>query len=231
MFYVPAINTSDTLHEIPLRRAAMNYLAHVFLARHSSAAMIGGLLGDFVKGSIHGYPAEIRAGIVLHRAIDRYTDAHHLVRSSCALMSVRRRRYAGIMVDVFFDHFLACHWHRYTQTPLSVFTHATYAELLARSAEFPQRLQHVLPHMTQHDWLGSYQEVEAIDAAINGISRRMRRANPLLGGAQEMLDNYASLQANFLQFFPDLLQFVQERCALGAGLEKSLRTTDACNTR
>ena len=84
--------------------------------------------------------------------------------------------------------------------------------------------------MTQHDWLGSYQEVEAIDAAINGISRRMRRANPLLGGAQEMLDNYASLQANFLHFFPDLLQFVQERCELDADLEKSLRTTDACNT-
>jgi acyl carrier protein phosphodiesterase len=187
----------------------MNYLAHVFLARHSSEAMIGGLLGDFVKGSIHGYPAEIRAGILLHRAIDRYTDTHNIVRASCALVSARRRRYAGIMVDVFFDHFLARHWPRFADVPLHVFTRATYAELLARSAEFPQRLQCILPHMAADDWLASYHDVQAIDAAINGISRRFRRANPLLGGAQEMLDNYASLQANFLQFFPELLRFVR----------------------
>lgn len=186
----------------------MNYLAHVFLARHSSEAMIGGLLGDFVKGSIDTYPAEIRAGILLHRAIDRYTDSHVMVRASCALMSTRRRRFAGIMVDVFFDHFLARHWHRYTDMPLPVFTRAAYGQLLARSAEFPPRLQRVLPHMAADDWLASYRDVEVIDAAINGISRRFRRANPLQGGAQEMLDNYAPLEENFLRFFPELMQFV-----------------------
>lgn len=170
--------------------------------------MIGGLLGDFVKGSIDAYPAEIHAGILLHRAIDRYTDVHAMVRASCALVSTRRRRFAGIMVDVFFDHFLARHWHRYTDMSLPVFTRATYRQLLARSAEFPPRLQCVLPYMAAHDWLASYHDVQAIDAAINGISRRFRRANPLLGGAQEMLDNYAPLQENFLRFFPELMQFV-----------------------
>jgi acyl carrier protein phosphodiesterase len=203
----------------------MNYLAHVFLARHSSEAMIGGLLGDFVKGSIHAYPAQIRAGILLHRAIDRYTDAHCVVRASCALVSARRRRFAGIMVDVFFDHFLARHWQRFADTPLPVFTQAAYSGLLARSGEFPQRLQRVLPQMAAHDWLGSYQDVEAIDAAINGISRRLRRANTLLGGAQEMLDNYAALQANFLRFFPELLCFVQEMRDQEALSEATLRRT------
>lgn len=190
----------------------MNYLAHVFLARHSSEAMIGGLLGDFVKGTINDYPRGIRAGILLHRAIDRYTDAHDTVRASCALMSVRRRRFAGIMVDVFFDHFLACHWHRYTQTPLPAFTRDTYRQLLAHRGELPPRLQRVLPLMVANDWLASYREVEAVDAAINGISCRFRRANSMMGGAQEMLDNYAALSANFLQFFPELLHFVRLWC-------------------
>jgi acyl carrier protein phosphodiesterase len=198
----------------------MNYLAHVFLARHSSEAMIGGLLGDFVKGSIHGYSDGIRAGIRLHRAIDRYTDSHDIVRASCALVSARRRRYASIMVDVFFDHFLACHWQRYSATPLTAFTRDAYAELLARSAEFPQRLQYVLPRMAADDWLASYHDVRIIDAAINGISQRFRRANPLLGGAQEMLDNYELLQGNFLQFFPELLRFVRTTLDLETSIEK-----------
>jgi acyl carrier protein phosphodiesterase len=187
----------------------MNYLAHVFLARHSNDAMIGGMLGDFVKGSIHAYPAEVRAGILLHRAIDRYTDNHALVRASCALVSARRRRYAGIMVDVFFDHFLARHWQRFADTSLPAFTRHAYAQLLARSAEFPPRLQYILPRMAADDWLAAYRDFSAIDAAINGIARRFRRANPLPGGARELLDNYAALQANFLDFFPELLQFVQ----------------------
>ena len=187
--------------------------------------MIGGLLGDFVKGSIHRYPAEIRAGILLHRAIDRYTDAHSIVRASRALVSVRRRRFAGIMMDVFFDHFLARHWQSFADTPLPAFTRATYVELLARSGEFPERLQRILPHMAAHDWLGSYQDVEAIDAAINGIARRFRRANTLQGGAQEMLDNYAVLQVNFLRFFPELLCFVQAMRDQEAVCAATLRRT------
>lgn len=187
--------------------------------------MIGGLLGDFVKGSIHAYPAQIREGILLHRAIDRYTDAHGIVRASCALVSARRRRFAGIMVDVFFDHFLARHWQRFADTSLPVFTRAAYTELLARSGEFPPRLQRILPHMAAHDWLGSYEDVAAIDAAINGISRRFRRANTLLGGAQELLDNYAALQANFLQFFPELLCFVQAMRDQEAVFAATLRRT------
>jgi acyl carrier protein phosphodiesterase len=192
----------------------MNYLAHVFLARHTAGGMIGGLLGDFAKGSILAYPPDVQRGIRLHRAIDRYTDGHVLVRAGRGLISPARRRYAGIMLDVFYDHFLACHWQRYSGTPLHVFTCATYAALLPRCAEFPVRLQTILPRMAADDWLASYRELWAVEAALNGIARRFKRANTLGGGVDELVDNYAALEAHFLAFFPQLERYVGDCASL-----------------
>ncbi|UCH53348.1 MAG: DUF479 domain-containing protein [Pseudomonadota bacterium] len=189
----------------------MNYLAHAYLSCESSDAMIGGMLGDFVKGSLAGrYTPGIRSAIALHRAIDRYTDRHPTVRQSNALISAKRRRFAGIMVDVFYDHFLAVHWARFSSTPLKAFTHNYYAVLHAQVAGFPPRLQRVLPYMMRDDWLASYAEVESVDAALNGIARRFQRfarARVLCDGVQELTDNYGALEAQFLAFFPELVQF------------------------
>ena len=192
----------------------MNYLAHAFLSRSSPELLIGGLLGDFVKGREHlkQYSPAVCVGIRLHRAIDRYTDAHAIVRASCALISPVRRRFAAILVDVFYDHFLACHWTRYTQLPLEDFTQHVYATLLPGIVSYPERLQHVLPRMIAEDWLASYAEIGSVDAALHGIARRFRRfarAAVLADGVQELLHNYAALEQHFLDFFPELLGFVE----------------------
>jgi acyl carrier protein phosphodiesterase len=154
----------------------MNYLAHAFLSRSSPELLIGGLLGDFVKGALgERYTPGVRTGILLHRAIDRYTDAHASVRASCALISPARRRFAAILVDVFYDHFLARHWPRYSEQPLADFTQQVYATLLPQLASYPERLQYILPRMAADDWLASYAEVESVDAALHGIARRFQR--------------------------------------------------------
>ena len=192
----------------------MNYLAHAFLSRSSPELLIGGLLGDFVKGRerLQQYSPAVRAGILLHRAIDRYTDAHPTVHTSCALISPARRRFAAILVDVFYDHFLARHWQRYTEQPLEDFTRQVYATLLPRMASYPERLQRLLPRMAADDWLASYAEIESVDAALHGIARRFQRfprATMLADGVQELLHNYAALEQHFLDFFPELLGFVE----------------------
>ena len=191
----------------------MNYLAHAFLSRASPELLIGGLLGDFVKGALgERYTPAVRAGILLHRAIDRYTDAHPTVRASCALISPARRRFAAILVDVFYDHFLARHWQRYADRPLAEFTQQVYATLLPHRASYPERLQRILPRMAADDWLASYAEIESVDAALHGIARRFRRyprAAVLSDGVQELLLNYAALEQQFLDFFPELLGFVE----------------------
>jgi acyl carrier protein phosphodiesterase len=191
----------------------MNYLAHAFLSRSSPELLIGGLLGDFVKGALgERYPPDVRAGILLHRAIDRYTDAHATVRASCARISPARRRFAAILVDVFYDHFLARHWLRYSEQPLADFTRQVYATLLPELASYPDRLQHILPRMAAEDWLASYVEIESVDAALHGIARRFQRylrATVLADGVLELLDNYLALEQHFLAFFPELLDFVE----------------------
>jgi acyl carrier protein phosphodiesterase len=152
------------------------------------------------------------AGILLHRAIDRYTDEHPAVRASCALISPARRRFAGILVDVFYDHFLARHWQRFTDQSLVAFTKQVYATLLPRAASYPLRLQRMLPHMVADDWLASYAEIDSVDAALHGIARRFQRyprAVVLADGVQELQHNYAVLEIKFLDFFPELLGFVE----------------------
>jgi acyl carrier protein phosphodiesterase len=191
----------------------MNYLAHVFLSDHTPEGVVGALLGDFVKGPVGApYSTAVREAILLHRAIDRYTDAHAGVRASCALVSRERRRFAGIMVDVFYDHFLARHWSRYSAVPLDDFTREVYAILARQRAGFPERLQRLLPYLIGDDWLGSYRELWAIDAALNGIARRFKRfprAQQLTQAIQELEQNYSRFEAHFLAFFPELRRYVQ----------------------
>lgn len=192
----------------------MNYLAHAYLGRHSRESIVGALLGDFVKGAIPGHYSDgIHAGIRLHRAIDRYTDAHDLHRASRALVSPARRRFAGILVDVFYDHFLVRHWGRFSTQPLPEFTPRVYAALHARRDSLPERLQHILPRMAGEDWLGSYGDLDSVHAALQGIARRFSRfprAAALLDGIEELENNYAELERQFLAFFPQLEYFAHE---------------------
>lgn len=189
----------------------MNYLAHAFLSRHTPELLTGGLLGDFVKGqdALRHFGPGIGAGIRLHREIDRYTDAHAGVTACRALISAPRRRFSGVLVDVFFDHFLARHWADYHEQPLEHFTARVYATLWPQRAGLPERLQRILPWMRADDWLASYADIEAVDAALHGMARRLQRyprAAVLADGVQELLANYGVLDQHFRTFFPQLQQ-------------------------
>jgi len=191
----------------------MNYLAHAFLARATPELLTGGMLGDFVKGPLDArYPDAVRAGIALHRAIDVYTDRHPRVRAAHALISPARRRFAGILTDLFFDHFLARDWPRFADEPLEVFTAQVYATLWPQRATFPEKLQRLLPWMRADDWLASYADIDALDTALRGIARRFRhpeRATALIGGAEELRSHYAALDAHFHAFLPDVQRFAR----------------------
>ena len=186
----------------------MNYLAHLFLSDGTPESLIGNLLGDFAKGSIEKkYPHEIIKGIYLHRKIDSFTDSHPIFRSSKRLISLNRRRFSGMMIDVFYDHFLAKNWSEYSNIALSDFTNRVYQVLQENKSILPERLKNILPDMIAHDWLASYKEGAAIDRAINGLSRRIKRKNNLSGGVEELFLNYQQLQADFSIFFPELIDY------------------------
>lgn len=188
----------------------MNYLAHALLAGPGHADRLGALLGDFVKGPLPaGLPADVAEGVRLHRAIDSFADAHPAFRASRARVSRVRRRYAGVMVDLFYDHFLAARWDEFHPQPLAAFTADAYALLAARPELLPPRLAALLPVMRAEDWLASYRRVEAVGLALDRMAeRRIARPNPLAGAGAELAGRYPEFAADFAAFFPDALAFV-----------------------
>ena len=185
----------------------MNYLAHLHLGGQRPEELLGSLYGDFVKGRLQGeYSPQIEAAIQLHRSIDVFTDAHPLVDRSLSRFSQTRRRYAGIVLDVFFDHCLARDWAQYGEGPLDRFTSGFY-RVLAAQPQLPRRLAAIAPHMAAHDWLGSYARRESVDAAVRGIStRHSRNGDRLVACLDRLRADEAHVQATFEAFFPDLLR-------------------------
>jgi acyl carrier protein phosphodiesterase len=193
----------------------MNYLAHVFLARHDDAAMVGAMLGDFVKANdVLAYPPAIAREITLHRHIDSYTDSHPVVRDAKELFGEGRRRYAGIVLDVFYDHELSRHWARWSDEPRDRLIARFYAALQAHEAILPPRLREMLPWLIGQDWLGGYGTFAGVEGTIARVSRRLSRNGELLrDGVHDLVRHRGAIAAGFDAFFPDLVRFAQERRA------------------
>lgn len=189
----------------------MNYLAHIYLARHSADAQFGALLGDFVKpGQDFHLGREVQQEIILHRKVDSFTDTHALNLEARSLFQDGRRRYAGILLDVFYDHVLAKHWHQYSDQLFGQFVRNFYASLMQRSELFPDNLQYAAPRMVEQDWISSYVEFDGVQIAIQRMSHRLSRNGHLLrDGLQDLALHYDQLTALFFDFFPQLENFVE----------------------
>lgn len=189
----------------------MNYLAHLYLAENNDTSLVGNLLGDFVKGRLNE-PLDpgIRRGILLHRSIDRFTDAHPMHLRSRRRISARRRRYAGIIIDMAYDHFLARQWSRFHNEPLERFANRVYSALYRHQAELAPRLREILPRMAQEDWLSSYRDLGCIGTALDRLALRLSRPTPLAGAVSEIQAAYRGLEADFTQILPDLKRFTAQ---------------------
>jgi acyl carrier protein phosphodiesterase len=185
----------------------MNYLAHLHLGGSQPGALLGSLYGDFVKGPLEGHwPADIEAAIRLHRRIDAFTDNHPLVARAKARFPVERRRYAGILLDVFFDHCLARDWASYADEPLELFTARVYA-VLAGEPQLPGKLELIAPRMAAQDWLGSYRDFAVLERVLDGIGRRLSQPQRLAGALEELEALYEPLCEDFRAFYPEVQAF------------------------
>ena len=190
----------------------MNFLAHLFLSGPADApAYADVLLGQFIADSVPGkqletYPPAVQTGIRLHRAIDTFTDQHPVVRRGTQrLREAGYGKYAGVISDMFLDHFLARNFTEFSAESLSIFTRRVYAALQAREAEMPPRVQQFFPHLVQHNWLLGYADPEGIRRALSGLSRRALAGSGMETAVGELERNYAAYEADFRAFFP-LLQ-------------------------
>lgn len=183
----------------------MNYLAHCYLAPAEDESLLGNLMGDFVRGPIAwDYSPEISQGIWLHRKIDAFTDSHRIVRRSKQRISLRFRRYAAILVDLFYDHFLAKHWELYSAVSLRDFCTRVYCILQAHYQDLPPTMKRSVSYMIANDLLMSYQEIAGIRRSLCGIEGRLKRPSRLSEAMEDLESNYDSLSLDFAAFFPEL---------------------------
>lgn len=187
----------------------MNYLAHLFFSQNTSLSLTGNLMGDFAKGvDLNKLPIEIYKGIENHRLVDKFTDQHHLVRTLKTPLSAERKRFSFIISDVVFDHFLAIHWHKFSDQNFDQFVQDSYSKLLQAQHHMPEQMQLVVQRMASQDWLSSYKSIDITGKAIDSLSNRIRFKNNLAGAIVEVKANYHEYEDVFLKFFPELQQHV-----------------------
>ena len=196
----------------------MNFLAHIFLSGDTPEVIIGNFIGDHVKGNeLDSYPADIRTGIQLHRKIDSYTDTHPIVEHSKKRLRPITGKYAPVIADMFYDHFLATNWDLYSKEQLEVFTKDFYSLAESYRDKLPLRTRNMMDHMIPHNWLMKYRSVEGMGKIIESMGRRTRFDNNFHEAEKELRKNYDLYAGEFREFFPQL----QEYCE--AELTSSLR--------
>ncbi len=189
----------------------MNYLAHLYLADPDPEAWLGSLMGDFVKGAIDSsLPPVIRQNIELHRSIDAFTDAHPIVGASKRRLHPEFRRYGGILVDIFYDHFLAGEWARFARLPLDHFARSVYAVLIAHYDTLPVPMRRSISYMIISDLLLSYRDLAGVERALRGIEGRLKRPSRLSEAIADLRAHYSDLRSDFNVFFSALMAYVTE---------------------
>lgn len=186
----------------------MNFLAHALLAGDHPALVVGGVVGDWIKGPLPGtLPVDLSRGVSLHRAIDSFAETHPAFRASRNRISPARRRYAGILVDVFYDHLLARDWQAHHDQPLADYCHGIYRMIDDRFPHLPEHAHPALRLMAAEDWLSSYAEMDGIADVLARMSRRARQPNPLAGGDLELLADILGFGQDFADWLQDARRF------------------------
>jgi acyl carrier protein phosphodiesterase len=189
----------------------MNFLAHLYLSGDNPKIMVGNFIGDFVKGrhQLEQFDAEIIRGISLHRAIDAFTDKHEVVKQSKDRLREKYRHYAGVIVDVFYDHYLARYWTQYHAQPLADFASHAYQTINQYHTVLPESVKQLLPYMIRGNWLVNYAKVEGIQRTLTGMSRRTSFVSHMDEAAGDLIRDHEAYKAEFEIFFPELKQHAE----------------------
>lgn len=188
----------------------MNYLAHIYLSGDSEEIKVGNFIGDFVKGNQHQqFPEQVAYGIILHRRIDSFTDQHSTVRECIQLLRPGYGKYAGIVADIFFDHFLASNWKDYSMDSLHHFTKNAHSIFLSNFGLLPFKVKQFLPFLIYHKRLESYAQRENLFTVLEIMSRRTSLPANSEWAMQILNQEYDQFQTLFRNFFSELINYVE----------------------
>lgn len=189
----------------------MNFLAHLYLSPNNTEIIIGNFIADHVRGNkFKHYSENIQKGIYLHRAIDTFTDSNAIVRVSKRRLHERYRHYDGVIIDIFYDHYLAKNWDKYSQIPLDIYTNSIYQLLENNKANLPEKTQELLPYMIQYNWLYNYKFTAGIKDVLHGMNRRTQGKSQMNLAIEDLNLYYSDFENDFQNFMGELTDFVTQ---------------------
>lgn len=190
----------------------MNFLAHIYLSGDNDFIKIGNFMAD----SLHGrkpetFPEDIKNGILLHRAIDTFTDAHPVFRQGTKRLHPSYHHYAGVIMDIYYDHFLARNWKKYSDMPLTEYAKQFYNLLHHNMDLLTEKTKNIIPYMVQHNWLVNYGTIQGIGRTLTQMDRRSKNKSGMQYATKDLLDNYTVFETEFTLFFDEAIVFAQNR--------------------
>lgn len=189
----------------------MNFLAHIFLSGDDDLLKIGNFMADGIRGNDYlEYPEKIQKGIILHRAIDTYTDAHPIWRQSKHRLHERYGHYSGVIIDILYDHFLAKNWDKYSNEDLKNYVARFYQSLKDNYEILSLKTQKLMPYMMESNWLVSYASIAGIERILFQMDYRTKHRANMQNAVQELQEFYTEFEEEFTYFFKDLMQMVED---------------------
>ena len=190
----------------------LNYLAHIYLSNNDKPLQIGNFIADSIKGHRYeAFPKGIKTGILLHRQIDWFTDNNEIVRNSKRRLDKKYGHYKGIIIDIFYDHFLAKNWNGYSDTPLKEFSQDFYKNLNNNFDILPDNIQRLMPYLIKDDWLTNYANLEGIKKVLAGMNKRTHEKSQMHLAMKDLEDNYEEFEYDFTSFFKILCNFSDQK--------------------
>ena len=190
----------------------MNFLAHIYLSGSSDLIKIGNFIADGVRGNKYlAFDSEIQKGIVLHRAIDTFTDAHPLFRKCTKRLHSNYHHYSGVIVDVFFDHFLAKNWNLYSEESLEDFVQNFYISLSTYEMHLTEKAKMMQPYMIEQNWLLNYRSIDGIEKILTQMDRRTKNVSMMRNSVTELNLYYSEFEQDFTHFFAELKEFSSKK--------------------
>ncbi|MUU77518.1 acyl carrier protein phosphodiesterase [Winogradskyella endarachnes] len=190
----------------------MNFLAHIYLSGDNELITIGNFVGDGVRGNKYKlYPKDIQIGIQLHRHIDTFTDAHPIFRQCTKRLHNNYGHYSGVIVDIFFDHFLAKNWMTYSKIPLAEYVDVFYKSLNKNIEILPPRFKRISPLIIEGNWLLSYATIDGIQKVLNGMNHRTEGRSKMNEATKELVEYYEAFETDFTTFFDELIVFSHKK--------------------
>ena len=190
----------------------MNFLAHIYLSFGDDEITIGNFIADSIRGNKYKHlPERVQEGIVLHRAIDTYTDAHHIPKISSKRLHKNYSHYSRVIVDIFYDHFLAKNWSVYSDVPLDVFVENFYDLLEENYTILPDGVKRMMPYMIADNWIYNYSKMDGIGRVLNGMNRRTKNKSKMNFAILDLEEHYEAFEGEFTAFFEELLTFSKQK--------------------